>query len=197
MGRAASGTKKVARQPTSAELSSLCAGTKFTPQELRIIWAKFKAVSESQVQDGLIDVSEFKTAVGLRSDGFSQRIFAAFDLDGSHEIDFEEFVLGLHALSPRATPREKARFCFSVFDIDGNGVIDRSELEKVMMYSLSENTSVRLTEQQLKNIIDRTYRRVDMNGDGVISFEEFQSEAEKNPTILACVSINMDTLMQL
>jgi glutamate synthase domain-containing protein 1 len=72
-----------------------------------------------------------------------------------------------------------------------------SELEKVMMYSLSEHNSVRITDRQLRTIIDRTYRKLDTNRDGVISFEEFASEAEKNPTILACVSVNMDVLMQL
>jgi len=53
-----------------------------------------------------------------------------------------------------------------VFDADGNGVIDRSELRKVMS-SLNEN----LTEEEL----DAMIKEADANGDGQISFDEFKA----------------------
>jgi calmodulin len=53
-----------------------------------------------------------------------------------------------------------------VFDADGNGVIDRDELLKVMS-SLNES----LTEEEL----DAMVREADSNGDGKISFEEFKA----------------------
>lgn len=53
-----------------------------------------------------------------------------------------------------------------VFDADGNGLIDRSELQKVMS-SLHEN----LSEDEL----DAMIKEADINGDGQISFEEFKA----------------------
>jgi Ca2+-binding EF-hand superfamily protein len=53
-----------------------------------------------------------------------------------------------------------------VFDADGNGLIDRSELQKVMS-SLHEN----LSEEEL----DAMIKEADINGDGQISFEEFKA----------------------
>jgi calmodulin len=53
-----------------------------------------------------------------------------------------------------------------VFDADGNGVIDREELHKVMS-SLNET----LTEEEL----DAMIKEADSNGDGKISFEEFKA----------------------
>lgn len=53
-----------------------------------------------------------------------------------------------------------------MFDADGNGVIDREELHKVMS-SLNET----LTEEEL----DAMIKEADSNGDGKISFEEFKA----------------------
>jgi len=51
-----------------------------------------------------------------------------------------------------------------VFDSDGNGVISREELRKVM-----KNIGEDLTDQDLTDMI----READKNGDGVIDFQEF------------------------
>lgn len=52
-----------------------------------------------------------------------------------------------------------------VFDVDGNGLIDREELRKVMA-SLNES----LSEEEL----DAMIKEADINGDGQISFDEFK-----------------------
>jgi Ca2+-binding EF-hand superfamily protein len=56
-------------------------------------------------------------------------------------------------------------FLCRVFDVDGNGSIDREELRKVMA-SLNES----LSEEEL----DAMIKEADINGDGQISFEEFK-----------------------
>jgi serine/threonine-protein phosphatase 2B regulatory subunit len=182
-------------EPNAQEYAALSSATKFSESELRVLWAKFSTLSGSQVADGKIDIAEFQAALALKSEGFAQRVFAAFDNDGSQEIDFPEFVIGIHAMSPRASLEEKARFCFAVYDIDGNGEIDRAELRSILLYSLSENSAVKLSEEQLIKIIDRTYDKMDKNGDGGISFDEFKAEATKNPAILACVNLNIDVML--
>lgn len=59
----------------------------------------------------------------------------------------------------------QSRKTFRVFDVDGNGLIDREELRKVMS-SLNES----LSEEEL----DAMIKEADINGDGQISFEEFK-----------------------
>lgn len=56
-------------------------------------------------------------------------------------------------------------FIIRVFDVDGNGLIDREELRKVMA-SLNES----LSEEEL----DAMIKEADINGDGQISFDEFK-----------------------
>jgi serine/threonine-protein phosphatase 2B regulatory subunit len=186
----------VVQEPTPEEYAALAGETKFSVEELHTLWGRFRRVGDSQTADGTIDAVEFQNALGVKSEGFARRIFAAFDIDGSGEIEFKEFARGIYAMSPRASLEEKAKFCFSVYDIDGNGTIDRDELSQILRFSLTENSSVKLPEEQLTKIIDRTYNRMDKNGDGGISFEEFLGEARKNPSILACVNVNLESLLQ-
>jgi serine/threonine-protein phosphatase 2B regulatory subunit len=182
-------------EPTPEEYASISSETKFTIVQLQRLWGKFKSLSNSQVADGKIDLTEFQSALGLRSKGFAERVFAAFDNDRSREIDFREFCQGLYAMSPLAPLEVKAKFCFDVYDIDRNGEIDEEELRSILMYSLSENSAVKLSEEQLSRIIKRTYDKMDKNGDGGISIEEFRAEAAKNPAILSCVNINLEALL--
>ena len=53
-----------------------------------------------------------------------------------------------------------------MFDCDGNGLISREELRKVM-----KNIGENLSEQDLTDMIEEA----DKNGDGMIDFEEFSS----------------------
>ena len=56
------------------------------------------------------------------------------------------------------------REAFKVFDANGDGLINRSELSQVMA-NLGEKMSAEETEMMMKE--------VDKNGDGVINYEEF------------------------
>lgn len=58
------------------------------------------------------------------------------------------------------------RVCDRVFDADGNGLIDREELKRVMA-SLNEE----LSEEDLSAMINEA----DTDKDGQISFEEFKA----------------------
>jgi serine/threonine-protein phosphatase 2B regulatory subunit len=187
---------KLHHEPTAAEYAEIRAETKFNDAELRALWLRYKLLSDSQEADGKIDIHEFQAALGLRSSGFTYQLFSAFDSDGSFQIDFYEFARGIYAMSARATLEDKARFCFRVYDSDGNGTIDRDELCQILRFSLGETSAVALSEDQLKSIVDRTYEKLDMNHDGGISFQEFLSAATRNPQILACLNINVEELLQ-
>jgi serine/threonine-protein phosphatase 2B regulatory subunit len=184
------------QEPTPEEYAEISAETRFTEAELRAIWPRYRRVSDSQTQDGKIDIHEFQAALGLRSEGFASRVFAAFDSDASFQIDFCEFVRGIYAMSGRATLEDKARFCFSVYDADGDGAIGRSELSQIVRFSLGENSAIKLPEVQIEAIIDRAYNRIDKDSDGGITFQEFFAEATRNPQILACLNIDVDALLQ-
>jgi len=88
------------------------------------------------------------------------------DDNGDHEIDFEEFLLLMKHRIGERDPEKELRDAFSVFDTDGSGSIDRKELKRLM-----KKLGQALTEAELDAMMDE----VDLNGDGVISFEEFKT----------------------
>ena len=182
--------------PTQKQFQEISSITNFTPQEVEKLWQKFVNVSNSITHDNQISLDEFQQTLGLTSRGFAERLFAAFDTDSSSQIDFKEFVCGLSALSPRAQLKEKAKFCFNVYDIDKNGTIEQEELMEVLSLSLRENQGVNLPKAQLNKIVKATYKKMDKNGDGLIDLSEFFLEAMINPSILSCVNINLDSLLK-
>ena len=192
----AKGSKPKCGKPTKEDFLWLEKNTKFTAEEIKILWQRFKVLSNSQKKDYLIDIHEFQTAMGFKANEFTQRIFAAFDHDQSAKIDFVEFTTGLYALSKRATIQDKAKFCFAVYDIDRNGKIDTSELREVLVTSIEANSSVKVPTEQLEQIISATFAKMDTNGDGQIELAEFEAEAVKNPAILACVNLDIDELLK-
>ena len=59
---------------------------------------------------------------------------------------------------------------FKIYDIDGDGLISQEEL-KVVLKQLTGNS---LTDSQLQQIVEKTVRDLDGDGDGKLRFEEFR-----------------------
>lgn len=89
---------------------------------------------------------------------------------GSGTVDFNEFLkmmshsTHIHRTeaNQQKTEEEEMRHAFRVFDIDGNGVIDASEL-KITMFNLGEN----LSDHDVKTMM----KIADKDGDGRIDYE--------------------------
>merc|ERR1712193_166623 len=60
------------------------------------------------------------------ADNFSQNIFRTFDTNNSGTIDFRGFMLALHVTS-KGSPEEKLSLAFRMYDVDGNGTIERAQ----------------------------------------------------------------------
>jgi serine/threonine-protein phosphatase 2B regulatory subunit len=101
-------------------------------------------------------------------------MIAIFDEDGGGDVDFQEFVLGLSAFSSKGNKEEKLKFAFKVYDIDRDGYISNGELFIVLKMMVGSN----LKDQQLQQIVDKTIMEADKDGDGKISFAEFQAMVE-------------------
>ncbi|KAL8572584.1 hypothetical protein ACOMHN_017218 [Nucella lapillus] len=65
---------------------------------------------------------------------------------------------------PQERPGDDGRAAFEIFDMDGNGYIDRHELRFIMS---------RLGENPEEEDICEMFRHADLNGDGLIDYEEF------------------------
>jgi Ca2+-binding EF-hand superfamily protein len=65
----------------------------FTTQEVMKFYETYNGIDTDH--SGSIDVSELLKFLNIESSLFTERIFAAFDKDGTGKIDFFEFVVSL------------------------------------------------------------------------------------------------------
>lgn len=195
MGGSGSKTKtKTKTKYTKADIENLAKLTHFSPAQIQYLYERFKLLSNSESKDNKISIREFQQALDLQNTAFTNRIFSAFDSDNSNQIEFDEFIIGLSAMSANATIEEKASFCFKVYDIDGNHTIDKSELKQILSFSMQSNSQISISDDTLNAIVDKTFSQVDKNKDGDISLEEFTEAAKQNPSILNCVNIDLDSI---
>lgn len=94
-------------------------------------------------------------------DGEVNRIFKQIDTNNSGEIDFSEFLVAA-AAEYKEMSKKRIEQTFRLFDLDGNGYIDRKELLQVL-------GAIEMSDEEWKHLIDD----VDKDRDGKISIAEF------------------------
>ncbi|KAL0237052.1 hypothetical protein PCE1_000449 [Barthelona sp. PCE] len=169
-------------QLTSDELRDLQRISKFTAKELKRLYKRFKDLDTSST--GTLTRAEFLALPELAMNPLRDRILILLDANSSGSVNFRDFVSVLSVFTARASREEKLRFSFRLYDLDEDGVIRKHELLEVLQTMVGCN----LTETQLNSIVDKTFREVDLDGDGEITFEEFSellkdSDVENRMTI--------------
>nr|XP_043606515.1 probable calcium-binding protein CML25 [Erigeron canadensis] len=133
-------------------------------EELKQVFKKFDGNG-----DGKISWSELGSIMGSLghrpSDDELENMIKEVDSDGDGFIDLNEFIELNTRDIDTAEVLENLKEAFSVFDIDKNGLISAEELQKVLG-SLEENCTIDECRKMISG--------VDVNGDGMISFDEFR-----------------------
>ncbi|RXN27037.1 guanylyl cyclase-activating 1-like protein [Labeo rohita] len=91
---------------------------------------------------GLITLFELKSILGLQgmnenANSYVDQVFFTFDMDGDGYIDFVEYIAAI-SLMLKGEINQKLKWYFKLFDQDGNGKIDKDELETI--FTVSELT---------------------------------------------------------
>ena len=81
-----------------------------------------------------------------------EQLFSVFDRDNSDTIDFTEFLTGM-ALIYHGTMMEKKRFLFEMYDLDGDGVVTKTELRTMLSHIPSAFKILEARRLVEKNII--------------------------------------------
>merc|ERR1712038_887993 len=158
-------------------LQLLCEATGFSIVEMKRIYRGFK----TECPTGLITEEAFHGIYsrffpqGANVSSYSHYVFSTLDHEDSGIITFEDFVIGLSILV-RGTTEEKVRWMFSLYDQDRDGFISREEMEDVVgsVFDLMGRTSDPILEEEVINArVDYIFERMDLNGDGVVSQDEF------------------------
>ncbi|XP_074542724.1 visinin-like [Halichoeres trimaculatus] len=112
-------------------LEDLKLNTKFSETEIVQWYENFK----KQCPSGRISKDEFQTIYSKffpESDAqtYAQHVFRSFDTNDDGTLDFKEYIIALHMTSTGKTNR-KLEWAFSLFDVDKNGYITKSEVREI------------------------------------------------------------------
>ncbi len=183
-----------ARQ-TDSHLNALAKTTHFSLNILRQLEVLFHLISGSQVQDEMIDREELSDALGLHSDSLLARtIFRLFDVTQSAKINFRTWVITLSSLSPMATPEEKVKFSFSLYDLNGDGAIEKEELKSLLEAAVKETLSD-LSDNEVRELCEETLKSVDKDGNGLVDYEEYRQMVLNSGQFLESFSIDVERLL--
>lgn len=89
------------------------------------------------------------------------------DLDGNGSIDYNEF-LNFATQKDKILNQNNLKLAFQSFDSDGNGTLSYDEIEKIFKKG-NKNWGA-----EEKKMLEKLLNDADKNGDGEISFSEFQ-----------------------
>ncbi|CAG0920702.1 unnamed protein product [Notodromas monacha] len=163
----------VPQQVPARDLDFLMRATSF-PEETIVEWYNFFIL---QCPSGQMNKEQFVIIYELlfpksNAKDFCNHCFKTFDRDNSGYIDYSEFLQALNLYTSQSVD-DKLAWTFQFYDVDGNGRIEREELEmaiEMMMTMRGETGEAGETAQQ---IADRIFRNMDVNNDGYLSEEEF------------------------
>jgi len=135
-----------------------------TNEEIRTVDRLFQALDTQR--DGKIRRYELKHAYYQVYNKFIteselDRIMKRIDLDGKNEIYYSEFSMA--AVNKKdLLSKDRLQKAFKLFDVQGNGHITYDELRDAFRYVDLD-----------MNYLNKLIKRVDIDGDGAVNFEEF------------------------
>nr|XP_057911440.1 guanylyl cyclase-activating protein 1 [Doryrhamphus excisus] len=148
----------------------------------------------TECPSGLLSFYEFKKFFGLRnlsetSNSYVESMFTTFDLNDDGFIDFMEYVAAL-SLVLKGGVHQKLRWYFKLYDLDGSGCIDRDELLLIIKSIHAINGVPDHTKAQ--EFADLVFDRIDINGDGELSYEEFMCGLQEDEMLLKTLTQSLD-----
>lgn len=122
--------------------------------------------------DGSLSVAELKNglkAAGVKIPKDLATVLEQVDTDGSGVLDYTEFLAA--TIDKKIYSQESMVWsAFRKFDRDGSGTIDKAELMNVLCDDALKDEFSLVGDQEE---INKIFNEIDLNGDGLIDFDEF------------------------
>ncbi|XP_069489395.1 guanylyl cyclase-activating protein 1 [Ambystoma mexicanum] len=148
----------------------------------------------TECPSGQLTQHEFKQFFGLKnlspaSSKYIEQMFDTFDFNQDGYMDFMEYVAAL-SLVLKGKVEQKLRWYFKLYDVDGNGCIDRGELLNIIKAIRAINRcNDEMTAEEFTNMV---FDKIDINGDGELSLEEFMDGVQKDEMLLDILTRSLD-----
>ncbi|XP_075771628.1 recoverin [Pelodiscus sinensis] len=173
-------------------LEDLKLNTKYTEDEL----CKWYESFQKQCPDGRISQAEFEKIYANffpNSDpkGYARHVFRSFDTNNDGTLDFREYIIALHLTSSGKTDL-KLEWAFSLFDVDRNGEISKSEVLEIIsaifkMIPPEEQKALPADENTPQKRADKLWAYFKKGDNDKLAEGEFITEVMKNEAIMRLI----------
>jgi len=104
------------------------------------------------------------------------------------QIDEDEFINALSRIL-RGTMEEQIDFCYTCFDGNQDGSIDRDELHHCLRGCIHPGYGIDLEdiEDAENDIVEMVMKKLDVNGDGLVTRDDFRAAVHADPLMLQAV----------
>ncbi|XP_022904486.1 calcineurin B homologous protein 1 [Onthophagus taurus] len=159
------------------EIEQIQQETGFTPNQIERLYSRFTSLDRGDCgtlsRDDLLRIPEI--AINPLGERIVNSFFQVDDFND--RVNFRQFLYVLAHFRPIKKNKEntlnsreqKLKFAFKMYDLDNDDLISKDELLAILHMMVGENIS----EDQLTSIAERTISEADIDGDQMISFEEF------------------------
>ncbi|XP_014118045.1 PREDICTED: ubiquitin-conjugating enzyme E2 S isoform X1 [Pseudopodoces humilis] len=173
-------------------LEDLKTSTRYSEEELCRWYESF----QRQCPDGRISRAEFEKIYGTffpNSDpqGYARHVFRSFDTNDDGTLDFREYIIALHLTSSGKT-HLKLEWAFSLFDVDRNGEVSKSEVLEIItaifkMIPLEEQKLLPEDENTPQKRADKLWAYFNKGENDKIAEAEFIEGVMKNDAIMRLI----------
>ncbi|XP_063046636.1 Kv channel-interacting protein 1-like [Engraulis encrasicolus] len=166
--------------------------TNFNKKELQVLYRGFK----NECPSGVVNEDTFKQIYSQffphgDASTYAHYLFNAFDSGHNGSIKFEDFVTALSILL-RGSTREKLQWTFNLYDINGDGYINKEEMMDIVraIYDMmGKYTYPALKTDTPKQHVDAFFQKMDKNRDGVVTLDEFILSCQEDENIMRSLQL--------
>ncbi|XP_075063911.1 calcium and integrin-binding protein 1 [Mixophyes fleayi] len=169
--------------------------TYLTKQEILLAHKRFSDLigkeNRTNIESVRLPKEKFLTLPELKANPFKHRICQVFSTSeqADDSMSFEDFLDMLSAFSESATLEIKSQYAFRIFDFDGDGALNETDLETLVNHLTGLEEDTKLSSSEMKQLIANILEESDIDKDGTINHSEFQHVISRSPDFVSSFKI--------
>uniref|UniRef100_UPI0037E7D393 calaxin n=1 Tax=Semicossyphus pulcher TaxID=241346 RepID=UPI0037E7D393 len=120
---------------------------------------------------------------GMTDDMIMDGVFRTFDKDNDGLVSMKEWIGGL-SIFLRGSLDEKIKYCFHVYDLNGDNYISREEMFHMLKNSLIMQPTEEDPDEGIKDLVEITLKKMDHDHDCRLSFADFEKAVREENLLL-------------